>query len=71
MQGIISSIGLMPVTFILPPIFWVKARRPRGLELAANVVLIAFSSGVALLSLVGSVRNIAVSASQYDLFDRR
>ncbi len=59
----------MPVTFILPPAMWLKARRPAGAELWANVAILALCSGIALLSFVGSVRNIVVSARNYNLFD--
>lgn len=68
LMGLISSIGLMPVTFILPPLMWIKARKPSGFELAANVFILTFSIGVAALSLVGSMRNIIVSASEYGVF---
>ena len=54
----------MPVTFILPPIMWIRARRPAGAELALNCVIIASCSLIALLSFVGSLRNILVLAGE-------
>ena len=63
-RGLISSIGLMPVTFILPPIMWIRARRPGGAELALNCGIIASCSLIALLSFVGSLRNILVLAGE-------
>ena len=69
LMGLISSVGLMPVTFILPPIMWIVATRPRGRELAVNVAIAGVSSVVALLSLVGSVRNIAVDWQRYRVMD--
>lgn len=59
-RGLISSVGLMPITFILPPVMWIRARRPRGAELALNLVIAGSCSVIAALSLVGSARNIAV-----------
>eukprot|EP00887_Chlorella_sp_A99_P007119 scaffold2.g7119.t1 len=68
LMGLIS-VGLMPITFILPPIMWIKHKRPRGLELWANVVIAGSSAIAALFSLVGSFRNILVHASQFDPFE--
>jgi len=59
----------MPITFILPPIMWIRARKPTGAELALNVTIAAVCSIIAALSFVGSVRNIAVLASDFALFD--
>ncbi|KAI3427219.1 hypothetical protein D9Q98_007154 [Chlorella vulgaris] len=69
LMGLISSVGLMPITFILPPVMWIKARRPVGAELAINIIIAATCSVIALLSLVGSARNIAVLASEFSIFD--
>lgn len=69
LQGLISSIGLMPVTFILPPLMWLTARTPRGPERWANLAILVFSCCIAALSFVGSLRNIVVSAQNYSLFD--
>lgn len=69
LMGLISSIGLMPITFILPPIMWIKARAPTGAELALNLVIAASCSLIALLSLIGSARNIAVLAGEFSLFN--
>jgi hypothetical protein len=48
---------------------WIKARRPVGAELAINIIIAATCSVIALLSLVGSARNIAVLASEFSIFD--
>ena len=56
----------MPVTFILPPIMWVVSRKPRGAELALNLFIAGFCSLIALLSLIGSMRNIVVDAERYN-----
>lgn len=58
-----------PITFILPPIMWIKARAPTGAELALNLVIAASCSLIALLSLIGSARNIAVLAGEFSLFN--
>ncbi|PRW51175.1 Lysine histidine transporter 1 [Chlorella sorokiniana] len=68
LMGLISSIGLMPVTFILPPVMWLRARSPGGAERALCLLIIAACSIIAALSLVGSARNIAMLASQFGLF---
>jgi hypothetical protein len=59
----------MPITFILPPIMWIKARSPRGAELALNLGIAGVCTIIAALSFVGSVRNIAVLASQFSIFN--
>lgn len=61
----------MPITFILPPVMWIRARRPRGAELALNLVIAGSCAVIALLSLVGSARNIAVLASGFDAWAGR
>ena len=68
LRGHISSIGLMPVTFILPPIMWLRARSPGGAERALCLLIIVACSIIAVLSFIGSARNIAVLASQSGLF---
>lgn len=69
LQGLIASIGLMPITFILPSLLWITSRRPRGFELWINVVIAGTSIILALLAFVGSMRNIIHDAKSYDLFD--
>ncbi len=58
----------MPVTFILPPIMWMRARSPAGAERALCLLIVVACSIIAALSFVGSARNIAVLASQFGLF---
>lgn len=62
-QGIISSIGLIPMSFVFPSLFWVVSQRPGGFVLAFNLLIILSCTAVAALSLVGSVRNIIVNLS--------
>lgn len=69
LMGLIASIGLMPITFILPSLLWISSRRPEGFELWVNVVIAGGSSLLALVAFVGSVRNIIHDASEYDAFD--
>ncbi|KAL4442421.1 hypothetical protein ABPG77_005005 [Micractinium sp. CCAP 211/92] len=71
LMGLISSVGLMPITFILPPVMWIRARQPRGAELALNLVIAGTCSVIALLSLIGSARNIAVLAADFDAWAGR
>jgi amino acid permease len=68
LMGLIASIGLMPITFILPPLLWISSRRPTGIELWVNVVIAAGSSLLALVAFVGSARNMIHDASAYDAF---
>ena len=67
LMGLIASIGLMPVTFILPPLLWISATRPRGFELAVCASIAACATVLALLAFVGSLRNILVDASHYSI----
>jgi hypothetical protein len=69
LMWLIASIGLMPITFILPSLLWISSRRPEGVELWVNVVIAGGSSLLALVAFVGSVRNIIHDASEYDAFD--
>jgi hypothetical protein len=55
----------MPITFILPPLLWITARRPRGAELAACAAIAGATTLLAALAFVGSSRNIAVNARAY------
>ncbi len=60
---------MQPITFILPPLMWIKARSPAGAELALNLCIAGSCSVIALLSLIGSARNIVVLASEFSIFD--
>lgn len=66
LMGLIASIGLMPITFILPPLLWVSARRPQGAELVLCLSIAGVTSILALLAFVGSLRNIIVHSKNYD-----
>jgi di/tricarboxylate transporter len=58
-----------PITFILPPLMWIKSGRAAGgAEVALNWLIAGACTIIALLSLIGSARNIAVLASQFSLF---
>lgn len=70
LMGLIASIGLMPVTFILPPLLWIHSRKPTGVEFWVNAVIAGGSILLALVAFVGSVRNIVHDASQYDAFNK-
>jgi hypothetical protein len=48
---------------------WIRSRSPVGAELALNLTIAASCTVIALLSLVGSARNIAVLASEFSLFN--
>ncbi len=61
LMGLIAAVGLIPITFVIPPLLWLTMRRPKGAERAANVALAGACSLLAALALAGSVRNIAVS----------
>ena len=58
LMGLIASVGLMPITFILPPLLWISSRRPTGAEFWVNAVIAGGSVLLALVALVGSMRNI-------------
>jgi hypothetical protein len=70
LMGLIASIGLMPVTFILPPLLWISSGRSRNqFEMALNAGIAAGSVILALLAFVGSTRNLIVHSRNYDVFD--
>ena len=58
LMGLIASVGLMPITFILPPLLWISSRRPTGAEFWVNAVIAGSCTLLALIALVGSMRNI-------------
>lgn len=58
LMGLIASVGLMPITFILPPLLWISSRRPTGVEYWTNAAIAGGSTLLALVALVGSMRNI-------------
>jgi amino acid permease len=66
LMGLIASIGLMPITFILPPLLWVSSRNPQGVERVVCLGIAVVTSVLALLSLVGSMRNIIVNWQNYN-----
>lgn len=68
LMGLIASIGLMPVTFILPPLLWISSRKPTGIEFWVNAAIAAGSVALAVVAFVGSARNIIHDASEYDAF---
>lgn len=68
LMGLIASIGLMPVTFILPPLLWISSRKPTGIEFWVNAVIAAGSVALAIVAFIGSLRNIIHDASEYDAF---
>lgn len=67
LMGLIASIGLMPVTFILPPIMWLAVKKRVGMERWINISIIGGCSVLALLAFIGSTRNIAVDAKNFDI----
>lgn len=58
----------MPVTFMLPCIMWLRARQPGSGERALCLLITGGTGVIAALSLVGSVRNIAVLASEFSFW---
>ena len=58
LMGLIASVGLMPITFILPPLLWISSRRPTGAEFWLNAVIAGSCTLLAVVALVGSMRNI-------------
>jgi len=58
LMGLIASVGLMPITFILPPLLWISSRRPTGAEFWVNAVIAGSCTLLAFVALVGSMRNI-------------
>jgi amino acid permease len=61
LMGLIAAVGLMPITFILPPLLWVSSRKPQGAERVVCISIAVVTSILALLSLIGSMRNIIVN----------
>ncbi|KDD73012.1 hypothetical protein H632_c2628p0, partial [Helicosporidium sp. ATCC 50920] len=66
LMGIIASIGLVPVTFVLPPAFWLASQAPGRASKAFALVVMGSCTVVALLSLIGSTRNIVQLLVQPD-----
>lgn len=62
-MGIISSLGLVPMTFVLPPVMWLVSERPRGMERLLNIGIATSCGLLALLALIGSTRNVIVQLS--------
>ena len=67
LMGLIASIGLMPVTFILPPVMWLAVEKRVGMEKWVNIVIVGGCSVLALLAFIGSTRNIVVDAKNFDI----
>lgn len=65
LMGLIASIGLVPVTFILPPLMWLSLEKRSGIEFYSNVVIISMSVILAVLAFIGSTYNIVVDAKDY------
>ena len=59
-MGIFSSLGLIPMSFVLPCVFWLVAVRPRGLEKWLNIAIATSCGVLSLLSLIGGTRNVIV-----------
>ncbi|KAG7667163.1 hypothetical protein KSW81_000904 [Nannochloris sp. 'desiccata'] len=66
LMGLIASIGLMPITFILPPLLWVSSRSPQRAEKVLCLGIAVISSVLAVLSFIGSMRNIIVNWQNYN-----
>ena len=66
LMGLIASIGLMPISFILPPLLYISARRPQSAELVLCLGIASMTTVIAVLAFVGSVRNIIVHSKNYD-----
>ncbi|BDA43177.1 Lysine histidine transporter-like 1 [Coccomyxa sp. Obi] len=65
LMGLVGSLGLMPLTFLLPPALWIKATKPRGPELWFNVALMVVYGIAGVLAAIGSVYNIVIHAHEY------
>ena len=65
LMGLIGAIGFLPMTFIIPAVMWLIARRTNMVEKCWNLLIIVVFTIVALLSFVGAMRNIIVHASSY------
>jgi len=68
LMGLIASVGLMPVTFILPPLLWISSGNAGRLEAILCGVIALSSTLLALVAFVGSMRNIIVDATNYNIF---
>ncbi|KAL3150737.1 hypothetical protein ABBQ32_000519 [Trebouxia sp. C0010 RCD-2024] len=68
LMGLIGAAGFTPMTFILPCIFWIKARKPQGIVFWVNIMIIVVYSLGGLLAAVGSIRQIVLHARTYNLF---
>ncbi|CAK0780427.1 hypothetical protein CVIRNUC_005050 [Coccomyxa viridis] len=65
LMGLVGSIGLMPLTFLIPPALWIKAREPRGVELWLNIALMGTYGVAGVLAAIGSIHNIVLHANEY------
>lgn len=72
LMGLIASIGLMPITFILPPLLWVSSRRPshNSAQFVVCLAIVVSTSIIALLAFVGSMRNIIVDSKKYNVLGK-
>lgn len=68
LMGLIGAAGFTPMTFILPCVFWIKARQPQGIVFWVNVLIIVVYSLGGLLAAVGSIRQIILHSRTYNLF---
>ncbi|KAL6771725.1 hypothetical protein ACKKBG_A27570 [Auxenochlorella protothecoides x Auxenochlorella symbiontica] len=59
-MGIIASLGLIPMTFVLPCVMWLVSQQPRGAERALNYAIAGGCGVLAILALIGSTRNVIV-----------
>jgi hypothetical protein len=67
LMGLIASIGLMPITFILPPLLWVSSRSPQRAEKILCLSIAGATSLLAVLSFIGSMRNIIVNWQNFNI----
>jgi hypothetical protein len=69
LMGLIASIGLVPISFTLPALLWLSAAPRKGREWWLNVVIAGGSGALAVLALIGSVRNIIVDSARSHAMD--
>lgn len=59
-MGLIGALGITPIDFVLPCIFHLTVRKPRGLLRYVDIFIIFVYTCVGILGTVSSIRSIVV-----------
>ena len=72
-MGLVGALGTTPTSYTIPPIVWLKLKRPRALSAHwwACWLTIVLSVAVGVLGTVGSLYTLAVDAPTFGVFQKR